>query len=501
MSKFFRLCSCEFTKIMKKKSTKVMLIILIVSLFASAGLAALTKKMYTFADSMYEEMDYKQMLQSEIDSNKYELSTNGDSLDEATKNDMQAQIDVNELAIENNINIYITDWKTDILMNDILDSKVKIYNFKSLRDETSELTEQEIVNKKIEILKNNDFSKYMNSKKEELKIKHDTGIIDEQEYKDELYVIELKEKYEIGKEYNSENNWKIALVDEIKLLKSNLRSGVDAMTQKALTEKTLKQTENNIKLNEYRLENNLPPFMSMSETTASMGSTRKVYDYMVGSLTMMVLAVMMIIIAGSSISSETSKGTIKFWSFTPNKRWKILLSKLIVNIFILVFTTILISLASTLIGNIFFGSGESQPYLYVSGGTVHSINYIVFSILYNLAMGIDILVFLLLAMMLSTVARSTAVAVGTSIAAYLGGATIMQMLNMFVKAEWLKFIPFNNLTLADRIFTGDVSYSASAMVSSLTGNISVPFSLAVLGVTALIMIVTMFDSFRKRDLG
>ena len=53
MSKFFRLCSCEFTKIMKKKSTKVMLIILVISLFASAGIAALTKKMYSMTDEIY----------------------------------------------------------------------------------------------------------------------------------------------------------------------------------------------------------------------------------------------------------------------------------------------------------------------------------------------------------------------------------------------------------------------------------------------------------------
>ena len=53
MSKFFRLCSCELTKIMKKKSTKVMLILLILSLFASAGMAVLTKKMYSMTDDIF----------------------------------------------------------------------------------------------------------------------------------------------------------------------------------------------------------------------------------------------------------------------------------------------------------------------------------------------------------------------------------------------------------------------------------------------------------------
>jgi ABC-2 type transport system permease protein len=104
------------------------------------------------------------------------------------------------------------------------------------------------------------------------------------------------------------------------------------------------------------------------------------------------------------------------------------------------------------------------------------------------------------ALMLSTVARNSAVAVGLSIATYLGGSTIMQIVNIFVKKDWIKFIPFNNLSLQSRIFNGDVSYSASSMISGLTGNIPVSFSFAVLGVCVFLMLVTMFDSFRKRDI-
>lgn len=495
MSKFFRLCSCEFTKIMKKRSTKVMLIILVISLFASAGIALLTKKMYNIADEMYSAMDYKENIKLEMESIKTELSN--ESLDEASKNSMKADLDKLQLAMDNDINIYTTYWKTN-LINDISIDKSEIYNYKSMGDEESALKKQEDVNAKIEILKNDDFSGYIKLQKDDVKSNFDNGIINEQEYNDTISVLDLRAKYEIGKTYNSEDSWKETLVNEIETLKGNVRVGIDVMTRKALTEEGLKKAQDNIKINEYRLEHNMPPFMTGD---MSIGKTRKVYDYMMGSLTMMVLAVMMIIIAGSSISTEVSKGTIKFWSFTPNKRWKILFSKFFVNTLILIITTIVITLLSTVVGNIFFGSGEAGAYLYVSGGTVHSINYIAFAILYNFVVAIDIFMFLLLAMMLSTVARNTAVAVGVSIAAYLGGATIMQILNMFVKSDWIKFVPFNNLSLADRIFTNDVSYSASSMVSSLTGNIPVGFSLAVLGVCAVIMIVTMFDSFRKRDIG
>lgn len=498
MSKFFRLCSCEFTKIIKKKSTKVMLIILIISLFASAGFAILTKKMYSLSDEIYENIDYKSNLQSEMDSLKHEINENNDSLDESSKNSIQAKIDIYQFAIDNQINIYTKYWKTDVITSDLLTSKEKIYNYKSLKDEESEKIEQENFNRISELLIKDDFIGYINNKKEMLKKDFDKGQINQNEYDDELYVLNLEEKYEIGKVYNPDDKWKINLINEIRLLQNNVRSGIDTTTQKALTEETLKKNKNNIKINEYRIEHNMAPYMT--GVGDSIGSTRKSYDYMVSSFSMMIIAVMIIIMAGSSISAEISKGTIKFWSFTPNKRWKILLSKFIVITFILIVTTVLMSLLSSLVGNIFFGSANAQDYIYVSNGQVHTINYIAFSIIYNLVCAIDVFVFLIFAMMLSTVARNTAVAVGISIAAYLGGSTIMQILNLLIKKDWMRFIPFNNLELSSRIFTNDMSYSATTLVSNITGNISVSFSLGVLGVCAILMIITMFDSFRKRDI-
>ena len=152
MSKFFRLCSCELTKIMKKKSTKVMLILLILSLFASAGMAVLTKKMYSMTDDIYSSIDYKSSIKSEIESLKTEMSE--ENLDEASKNSIQAQIDAFQLAIDNDINIYTTYWKTELITNDITNLKRNIYNYKAMATK-----EQTTVDKLIELLKNDDFNR------------------------------------------------------------------------------------------------------------------------------------------------------------------------------------------------------------------------------------------------------------------------------------------------------------------------------------------------------
>ena len=153
MSKFFRLCSCELTKIMKKKSTKVMLILLILSLFASAGMAVLTKKMYSITDDIYSSIDYKSSIKSEIESLKTEMSE--ENLDEASKNSIQAQIDAFQLAIDNDINIY----KTELITNDITNLKRNIYNYKAMGQEELATKEQTTVDKLIELLKNDDFNR------------------------------------------------------------------------------------------------------------------------------------------------------------------------------------------------------------------------------------------------------------------------------------------------------------------------------------------------------
>lgn len=496
MGNFLRLCSCEFTKIFKKKSTKVMIIILIVALFISAGMTSLSKKLTDVAD-YYVNMDYKESMRITMEMNKEEI--NNEAIDELSKTHMRAINDVYQLAIDNDINIYTSYWKSDVLNKDMLNLKTDQY----LSEATGETSTAEALradyDKYVEMIKNDDFSGFMKAKKDNLKRDFDAKIISEEEYNDSLHIVELTEKYEIGKTYNKEDTWKSDIISSIEMCQYNLRYGINQMTMEALTEKSYEKTKNDILIYEYRLERNLAPSVSGSDV-ASLGTTRKVYDSMASSFGILVLSIMMIIIAGGSISTEISKGTIKFWSFTPNKRWKILLSKLLVSTGILFVATILMSLVSTLIGNIFFGASNAQGYLYVSNGVVHEINYVLYSIIYNLVAAIEVFVFLVLAMMLSTVARNTAVAVGISIAAYFGGSIISTIINAFIKADWTKFIPFNNLSLVDRIFTNDYSGAASMMVSSITGNISVKFSLIYLAICVVIMIITMFDSFRKRDI-
>ena len=107
---------------------------------------------------------------------------------------------------------------------------------------------------------------------------------------------------------------------------------------------------------------------------------------------------------------------------------------------------------------------------------------------------------MLFALTLSVVTRNTALSVGVSIACYVGSGTIMELINYFISADWLKFIPFNNMGLVDKIFINNITYMQMQSVSSFTNEVSIGFSLVVLSVCAILMLITMFDSFNKRDI-
>lgn len=498
MIKFFKLCLCEYTKIMKKASTKVMIVLLILTLFLAAGITQLIKVM----DSTFYYQDGNEsqnQIDFEIDALKSRL--NDSNLDTSTKNEIQAELEMYELAKQYNINIFsYTDekyWKNSILY-DIMDAKIDEYNLKSLQSEPKYNEAKNNTNKLIEIFKNDDYNSYIELQKNNLKKQLDDKTISQEDYDIKLKSLELQEKYDIGKTNTKEDVWKSELVTEIESLQQNINSGINKDTGKVLKEEDLNKAKEKIKINEYRLEHNLKPVFS--QYSSDTGSSRKTYDYLVSSFSVAILTILTIIIAGTSISTEISKGTIKFWAFTPNKRWKILLSKLCVITFMLLFTTVAITLLSDLVGNLFFGSTDTAPYLYVQNNEVQEINYILYTLLLNLAKSLEVFIYLLFAMMLSVVTRNTAVAVGISIATDLGSSMFMPILNTFIKKDWIKIIPFNNFNLAQRIFVNDTSYIAMNMQSQMSNNVSLKFSLILLTVCAVLMIITMFDSFKKRDI-
>jgi len=487
--KMFKLIQNETIKTLKKTSTKILIILGVLALFGAVGFSKLAMTLNNYGTQIIgQNEEWKEDMKSEIASLKANVNSKESGYDEASIAEMKSKLETYELALKYNVNYiyyYNNYWKIEAL-NQIQNAKYDL-----IFDKNKEENEKSI-DKIIKALENNDYSSYIEILKEAEKAKFDNKVITEEEYNDNIYLLNLRKQYNIYEEDVNIINWKNSLYEDIGAMKRSLRTGINTSTGKLLKLEEVKELEDKLKIAEYRLENDIASLDAVS-------SGRGMYDAIAPAFSMMIMALLMIIIAGSSISTEISKGTIKFLLFTPNKRWKVLASKIISAIFILLIMTIILSLLSIIIGNIFFEEPGTE-YVYISNGNVHSLSNLVFTLIYFLAYCIDVLVYMFFAFMLSTITKNTALSVGVSIACYVGSGIVMNLLNYYIAADWVKFIPFNNLGIADKIFTNNISYSTMQMSSGLMNETSLGFSLGVLGVCTIIMIISMFDSFNKRDI-
>lgn len=474
--KIFKLFIDENIKTWKKFSTKLLIIAVLLSLVGVLGLTKLMQYMdekSRITGTVIDTSD--EYLKSEIEYFKEQLKD--ESLDEESKKSIQTQMEQYEMYLEYDIELYGDTWKNNIVKN--------IVNFK----QDGKIDEAE---KLVQILKNNDYSGYIANEKKILKDKLDNKEIEQQEYNDEISVLELKEKYLNG----DEETWKKSTIKEIQRSQKGIREGINLNSGKLLKAEDKQKLEDLIAIDKYRLEKNIEPSEESSEE-----NFRLRFEMLSPMFVIAVISIVTVIIAGGTISTEVSSGTIKFWALTPNKRWKILTAKLLSILFYIIILTLIMSLLSVAFANMFFKE-DGETYLYVKNGDVQEIGNTLYTVELYFAKTIPVIIFALFAVMLSTVTRNTAASVSFSMALYMGNGIVMMILNQFIKKDWIRFVPFNNLNIAEKIFSNSTNLSQMLLdgTDTFAKSTSLGFSLGVLVVCAILMLVTMYDSFNKRDI-
>ena len=271
------------------------------------------------------------------------------------------------------------------------------------------------------------------------------------------------------------------------------RKGLNYQNNKVLTAEEKRKYEDDIKINIYKLENNILDDEGYSTDT----NYRKLFESIAPSFVMTLTAIFAIIIAGGAISAEVSTGTIKFWALTPNKRWKILTAKILSLLFYLIIITLIMSILSIILANVFFNT-SGYEYLFMKDGNVQKIGNTLFTIEYYFVKLIPVIIFAILALMFSTITRNTSLSIGLSLATYMGNSIVMVIIDSYIKKDWVKLIPFNNLNIAEKVFPNFTSMLSMGFDTQITTSLS--FALTVLAVCTVLMLVTMYDSFNKRDI-
>ncbi|MFF5995323.1 ABC transporter permease [Lysinibacillus sp. KU-BSD001] len=229
-------------------------------------------------------------------------------------------------------------------------------------------------------------------------------------------------------------------------------------------------------MNEYRMEQNIPP---------QMATTIDSFMNFELSLSRMFITIFAVVVAAGIVSSEFSTGTIKMLLTRPVARWKILLSKLVTTIFYGLFIYGVTLAFSALVGVILWGTTASTP-LEVVDGVVKEVN-VWGNYFEMLALSFsDFFMSIFLAFMIGSVFSSSSLAVGLTLFISFMGATVVMLLSKYEIAKYI-WITHTDLT---QYATG-----SSPIIEGLT----LSFSLTMNVIYAVLFLVITFTFFMKRD--
>lgn len=315
-----------------------------------------------------------------------------------------------------------------------------------------------------------------------------------------------KYKYDNNIVYDT-NDWRHNTVEDIKM-------AINAKNEELLTEENFKQqyswqinrqgytyekyqddreariaaAEEDLLLDWYSLENNIPQVQFIKDARNSLNETYLFY------VTIAIL--LCIIIGGGIVSSEYSTGTVRLLMIRPVSRWKILLSKLAA-VFIIgygaMFTAFILNIVSSGIANGFGTLGT--PILALKDGVVVHQNFIL-SLIPNLMFASISLIFIIaVVFFFSTVGRNTALAVGLTMVGFLGSMPAAQIAAN-LKMTWIgsTFLPYVNLTS----FVGEESWVLESL-TQMGVTLNATMGAVQLLVIAVVLTVISFVVFTRRD--
>lgn len=248
----------------------------------------------------------------------------------------------------------------------------------------------------------------------------------------------------------------------------------DILASEDLSETDIQIYEEEIAIREYRLANNVPLQLETS-----------IADFMAfASNWVMIVTLFTVVLAASIVSSEFSTGTIKMLLTRPISRAKVLTSKLI-TVFLFGVLLLIVNIGvSALTGFVLFDATTSAPLEMVDGNIVEKDVWGDLGYSYLLACG-DFVMSTLFAFFVGSVFRSSSLAIGLTMFLSFMGQMIVSLLS---KYEIVKYIWITHTNLK-QYETGNI----------IVEGITMPFSLTVLAIYAVLFIVISYLSFMKRD--
>ncbi|HIS56920.1 MAG TPA: ABC transporter permease [Candidatus Fimimorpha excrementavium] len=251
-----------------------------------------------------------------------------------------------------------------------------------------------------------------------------------------------------------------------------------------ISEERMSEITDPLALEEYRLENGLENYMDENGHTSDLFFN----TWTQGAMIVVLASVVMIVLAGGCVANEFSNGTIKFLLINPVKRSKIIISKYLTLILVSVVLIFGIFAVSGVTDLILFGAeGWNTPMLSVHDGVVSQGNAVFYVLKSYFYQGINLLVMMTMAFMISSLLRSSAVSIGIGVAALMGGSMLIQILAM-LGCDWGRYILFANTDL-----------NSIAQGNGIFPNQDLTSSIVILAVYMAVFLLTAYDGFTRRE--
>ncbi len=481
----------ELYKVFKRKSIYILLSIMLCIITLNTFL---TKK-YSIEDpvSTSEEEKYElQELKRTIDS--YDKNSPGEK--EEYYNTL-SNIELYELTDK-----YKEPWKKILIRENLRDIIHSMNNAKYIEKDIEAYNEyKKEYDKFLKELDSNSWKYFVNK---EIKTTTDEIASLEKEREKaknkELYNSRIKE------EKNKLEKLKLRLEKDIPYNNNYLNTALEDYKQAPQTYKEFKESiikntsEFNIK-EEYQIKRQYIEYMKNNannkyiiDNKVDINSPKTTRNLLINTLSDNFLFIMIIVAAGagSIVSTEFDKGTIKLLLVRPYSRNKILLSKYIVSMFMIIFAILSAFIMQLIIGGIFFGfSSLNIPvviYNFVQNKVMH-INLFKYIFDNVLAVLPEFILLATLAFAISTITNVSTLGVGSPIVG-VGAADIINLIAINRNIIPLKYFVTLNWNFTNYLYGGVNSFPT----------LSIPFSILICTIYFLIMIITAFIIFNKRNI-
>ena len=476
----------ELTKIFKKKAIYILLIV-------TFAFVILSNLMYKY---FYNSTSYSYYSESYIEFAKEGLQELDPEKPSDTKMyiEYKTVVDVSEMMKEFKENSWQAEIIASTLESYVTERNTYLYGAEKNEEQANKINEQ--INNLLEKLRNDDWKYFANEElktaEEKLKALEDEKAITEDKQRLESLEAEIENakidvetaKYRVDEDIKYGSDYmNTALAD---FRERSYMAKQAENSKEELSYEQEKEYKNNIKgkeISRYIIENHID-VNKANDLRGILSNFFSEYG--------LFIIVIVVMIAGTIVSEEFSKGTIKLLLVKPYNRNKILFSKFITVLIMIAFSFVILIGMELIVGGLIFGFDSLQIPVVVYNFNTNMIQEInVFAYLGTQIIMVlpSVILIATLAFSLSTIFTNSPVAIALPLLGYMGAAVINQ-LAMQYNVGFLKYFVTLNWDFTQYLY-GNVP-----LMEGLTSE----FSIVICLLYFLIMMIPTFMVFKRKNI-